>query len=169
MNNQKGLTLVEVLATVTIATFVIGIIFTAILFANKHYNRLTDQEMLQREALHISNHMINEIRRTSFVVSSDSNYVLKLDAPSASTNEDYEYTYYAFDEPTGTVRVNMNKLTNPGSIPAQYDLVTMELSTYVKQLDISIGSLDSIHLRILLETANEVEYTYETTILLPQL
>lgn len=130
-NEQKGVTLIELLAAITLTTIVIAIAFSALFSAIKIYKDNQAQARLQQEADIILSHLnqISEKQNEITIRLSPDSRTLTI----AANDDTYTYTY---DQNYYEISINSNQL-QPG------DSVTLKTNTpipillYVKDRNLS--------------------------------
>jgi len=99
LKNQKGLTLVELLATIVISSIVVIILFGIFTSANKEYNKQTKLNQDLSDISYALNVITNEIRESdSAFVATDGTIVI----------EDIKYQY---DEATSSIKIRNDSET----------------------------------------------------------
>lgn len=132
-NEQKGVTLIELLAAITLTTIVIAIAFSALFSAIKIYKDNQAQARLQQEADIILSHLnqISEKQNEITIRLSPDSRTLTI----AANDDTYTYTY-TYDQNYYEISINSNQL-QPG------DSVTLKTNTpipillYVKDRNLS--------------------------------
>lgn len=69
--NEKGITLVELLAAITICAIVIRIITAFIYQSNQNFDTITARQAAQEDARLISDHMVNQVRSQPYVITQE--------------------------------------------------------------------------------------------------
>jgi prepilin-type N-terminal cleavage/methylation domain-containing protein len=128
-NDQKGVTLIELLAAITLSSIVIAIAFTALFSAIKMYNNNLAQARLQQEANIILSNLNQLIEKKGEITISLSNDSQKL---TIATND----STYTYDQNHYDITINSNKLQPGSSITLQTD-TPIPILLYVQDRNLS--------------------------------
>ncbi|RDW16336.1 hypothetical protein CWR48_16970 [Oceanobacillus arenosus] len=154
MKNEKGMTLVEVLATLVIASLFMGIIYTVVMMSMEYSSVETTKTRLQQEA----NYIITEIQRIHrkgdcYVLSITENEVAiaetemescpETDSKMRVLSSEYKYDYdieldedgekIVFDKKEIHPNINNVKLTNLSIKDAENADIHVEISTIISR------------------------------------
>ncbi|WP_281887226.1 prepilin-type N-terminal cleavage/methylation domain-containing protein [Paenibacillus sp. YYML68] len=92
--NEKGVSIIELLAAITISSMLLGLIGTLIYQSSESFNTITSRQAAQEKARYVSDHMINRIRSNALIIaqeSPNSGVILSL----TSGTETIRYRYVA--------------------------------------------------------------------------
>lgn len=153
MRNSKGLTLIEVLLAISIATIFVGILWMILLSGVNYSNISTEKNSIQQEANYILK-LITKFHQTSsgqYSITFDQNphatYIKLRDEKEKKeiliTNENYVYTIFQYNNPEDTEPIQNNLIINPNSEDLSVNImienvkepkVTFELKTIISKL-----------------------------------
>lgn len=175
MQNHKGFTLIEVLATIVISVMILGVILFAFQYTNSQSKRISDLEQIRQESVQMTNHIINTLRKTDQDISdTTAGYVLTMTTKSNAN----EYTKYSYNPTTHEFAVSQQVIDDPNADPVTYRQFDFVLSTHVTAIDFTLhpedagdpdSSVRSIDISLTLTSDSGNVHTYETTVYVPQL
>lgn len=157
--NEKGVTLVELLAVIVISSLVIATVTYVIQYTMNNYRATADRQKAQADATFVTEMIIKSVRERSnqdFVLNDPtSDCVLKLEI-SQST----DHTCYSFDPDEGTLRL----------IKTENDSTTLNqvISSQLSHINIDIIG-DKLELSLYYTIMNHSDFQYETTVYIPKL
>ncbi|NHN30732.1 PilW family protein [Paenibacillus agricola] len=128
--NQKAISLIEVLAAITLTAIVIGVITAVIYQTNQGFSKITTRESVQENGRIITEHIVNQVRSARYLVTSthdENNHrhsVLTLQAINAQGAATGDTVRYNFVSPNLTVTITINGVAH-----------TMTLTTQLEQAD----------------------------------
>jgi Tfp pilus assembly protein PilW len=157
LHNQKGITLIELLAAITITAFLLGLIFTVILQSTKGFHTITEKESAQENARLITEQIVGKVREKPYTITQDdarSGYVLKL-----QDNSTYRVAFN-YDRAAGTL---VMETTNGNSTDSL--LLGSNLS------DVRIDLTDSssrINVKVEYRLQGTNPFVYQTAVYVPR-
>jgi prepilin-type N-terminal cleavage/methylation domain-containing protein len=140
--NQKGISLIELLAAITISAIIIGGI-TALLFqTDQGFKKLTANENIQEKARIITEHIVNQVRAKSYTnitsTNADNNNSV-LDLTVTATDK----VVYRFTRPNFTIETTNGATTASMNITNQLDEATFTYDQVAGMLYIHLQFIDS--------------------------
>ncbi|MED4603470.1 prepilin-type N-terminal cleavage/methylation domain-containing protein [Paenibacillus validus] len=92
--NERGLSLVELLAAITIAAIVIGVVSSAIFQTYTGFATVTARESTQENARLVTEHIVNRVREQPYVISQSDENFLELTAPDGNPDTPDDFVHY---------------------------------------------------------------------------
>lgn len=158
--NEKGLTLLELIAALVLVTVVTGVITALIIQSTNGFNKVTEKQSLQEQARQISEQLVTIIRYTPWQLdkaSQANNQELKLEYAESETS-----TYYgSFNFSSGVL--TYQKLQ--GTTIVEHKTLADNIQSVQIDLDNS-SSPPSVHFHYTLEGDNGETYEYDTKLYL---
>ncbi|RAV20577.1 PilW family protein [Paenibacillus contaminans] len=161
IKSQKGVTLIELLAAITIMAFVIGLITTLIYQSNLGYKTITSREFVQERSRMFTEHLVNEIRSKPYVISQPASsenepVLLALDDQAAD-----EHIRYLYDAAARTISVEKRKGANTSVFR-----LTDQIANAANEKIVTVsGAKIDVHLKFRLSNTKMQEY--KTTVYIP--
>jgi Tfp pilus assembly protein PilW len=119
--NEKGVSLIELLAAITLSTMIIGGITALLLQTNKGFQTITSRELVQEDGRVITEHIVNKIRSESYTISNPNTGELKLVSKSVPNT----YITYTFTRPNFTIKTGNGTSSNIYNVSNQVDEATL--------------------------------------------
>lgn len=166
LRNSKGLTLIELLAALTISTILISAIMMFTHYSNLGAQRITSRETVLSEARLIMNQIVKEARSDLLISTQDATHILKMDIYEYGLKNNVrhyrlteDYIYFTYDDAT-------NSFSSERFIDGQ--LTRHTLSEHVHDIDITLTEMDNTRVRIEVDLTmrmpNNQTYTTETVV-----
>ncbi|MNI58623.1 hypothetical protein D3C73_1137420 [compost metagenome] len=168
IRNEKGVTLVELLAAITISAFILGLIFTVIQQSTQGFATITSKQFAQEHGRIISEHMVHAVRERPYIITqinSKNGIILKLQDPEAIGN----YIQYTFNSATHNfiIENSVNNTVSSTEVARNVTSASVELSDPVTVN--SVQSQSKITLALEFKVEKKSPFTYQTVIYVPTL
>lgn len=170
-NNEKGLSLLEVLAALAISGMVIGLISMVLIQANQGFRTITTRQSVQEKARIISEHMVNEVRRQTWSkvgqTSRTTGEVLRLE------RDGQNYTSYAYANRSFTitsVAAGVPTVFKVSDAVAGVDIRLYRYDSAGNATELAPGaavSAQKIDLKLTFDVSRTTPYEYRTSIQIP--
>lgn len=159
INNEKGATLLEVLASLIIASLVIATVTYVIQYTLLNHRSATERQNAQADALFVTDAIVKAVRERSdqtLITDNDTNCNLKVQSNNLT------YTCFSFNESTQTLQ--MSKVEHD-AVSLNVVLST-QLHAFEVEIDPTATKLDiSLHYKLM----KNAMYTHETSVYVPKL
>lgn len=162
IKNEKGLTLVEVLAVIIISSLVIATVTYVMQYTLNNYRATSERQEAQSDAMHVTELIIKSVRERS-------NQNLNTDGTIGDCVVHLEYsvsgttyrTCYSFDQNNGTLSL----------IKSENDTITLNqvISSKLANIDVDIVDEGKIELTLHYTIMRNTDFKYETTVYIPKL
>jgi Tfp pilus assembly protein PilW len=168
--NQKGVSLLELLAAITISTIIIGVISAVLYQTNTGFSTITARESVQETARIITEHIVNKTRERAytgiFQENSTNGVVLNL-TQNVPTSPSYRYEFNQASQ-------EFHIITTLNGVASQFTVATnvreVNFALYDRNFPnaqlAANSSTTASKIRIRLNFAN-TQLPYETTIFVP--
>jgi prepilin-type N-terminal cleavage/methylation domain-containing protein len=174
LTNERGLTLVELLAAITIS----GIVLTTILFFSQYSSHtvanISTREDVMKQSRSIINHIIHAVRDNLVEASADASHELMLNEiihvlDGSERKKEYtnNHIYYIFDEATSSV--TFEKHWDGRDFQQTLSSNVVDLNITLSEMNPKTNSNEKIDIELIMQLPNNQTYTAATTIFIPKL
>ncbi|WP_409346910.1 PilW family protein [Paenibacillus sp. MBLB4367] len=160
IKSERGVTLIELLAAITIMAFVIGLVTTLIYQSNLGYKTITSREFVQEHSRMFTEHLVNQVRAKKYTSvgqpdpAGNQQVLLALDLQD-------EHIRYLYDAAAQTISVEIRK----GSDKTVMKLTDQIVNTASEKIVTVKGDRIDVHLKYQVSNTNVQEY--RTTVYVP--
>lgn len=151
--SEKGVTLVELLAAITLLSVVIGLVVLLVQRSYEGFDTVTARQRAQEKARTITEHMVAKMREQPVAIKEEAGYVLVLESKADSASK----VRYKFAKPNFTIEtVSGNAVTN-----------TLTIADNVESASVTVTQPNKIRVSLSFAIPQTKPYLYETVVYVP--
>ncbi|KIL36149.1 hypothetical protein SD71_09320 [Cohnella kolymensis] len=168
LRNEKGISLYEVLATLAIASFLIGTLTFLFTYSHNGMQQTASRETILRESRTIMSHIVTSVRNETATADVGDGKVLKLEFEKTNA--------LGVKQPTGDT-LTYNFTPQSSSEPGKIEVVTIrrgqttkhELSAHVANVHFEMPQNNKLQITLTMQLPNGDPYETSTVVYFPRL
>lgn len=167
--NEKGISLYEVLATLAIASFLIGTITFLFTYSHNGMQQTASRETILRESRTIMSHIVTSVRNeTAAAYVDDDGNLLKLEFEKTNSlgvkQPTGDTVTYTFTQPSSSEAGNIEVITKRRGQTTRH-----ELSSHVADINFEMPQNNKLQITLTMQLPNGDPYVTSTVVYFPRL